>query len=93
MEAFRRELDVIIETLELSRAFRRMLALRAHMLLVVDQYGGMAGIVTMEDILEELLGQEILDESDRDTDMQQVARRLWKRRARKLGVSFPEKKG
>mgnify|MGYP001179669195 CR=1 FL=1 len=89
--ALRRDLEVVTESLELSRAFRRMMTARAHMFLVVDEYGGMAGVVTQEDILEELLGREILDESDNDTDMQQVARKQWSERAKKLGVTFPDK--
>jgi len=46
----------------------------------------MAGILTLEDIIETLLGLEIVDEGDRAVDMQEHARELWQRRARKLGL-------
>ena len=47
----------------------------------------MDGIVTMEDVIETLLGVEIVDESDRTVDMQVLARRSWERRARRVGLS------
>jgi CBS domain containing-hemolysin-like protein len=56
------------------------------MMIIVDEYGSMIGLITLEDILETLLGLEIVDESDRTTDMQAHARRLWRRRARDMGL-------
>ncbi|MGB2984265.1 MAG: CBS domain-containing protein [Phycisphaerae bacterium] len=48
---------------------------RQHILGVVDEYGGLAGVVTLEDVLESLIGEEIVDETDLDEDMRAVARR------------------
>jgi CBS domain containing-hemolysin-like protein len=48
------------------------------------------GILTLEDILETLIGLEIVDEGDAATDMQQHARRLWHKRARKMGIEIEE---
>jgi len=59
---------------------------REHIALVMDSYGGMSGVVTMEDVIETLLGLEIVDESDSVTDMQALARRNWEKRARALGL-------
>jgi len=43
---------------------------------VSDEYGGVAGLITLEDLLETLLGTEIVDETDRVVDLQQSARQL-----------------
>ena len=55
-------------------ALDRFLRQRHPILLVADEFGGTAGVVTLEDALETLLGQEILDESDRAADLRAVAR-------------------
>jgi CBS domain containing-hemolysin-like protein len=58
------------------------------MMLVVDEYGSVAGILTLEDLLETLLGLEIVDESDKTVDMQQLARNLWRKRAEQMGLKI-----
>lgn len=83
---YRRELHVLPGSNSLSQAFDAFLEKRAHMMIIVDEYGCLIGLVTLEDILETLLGLEIVDESDRNTDMQAHARRLWRRRAREMGL-------
>ena len=62
-----------------------------HMALVVDEYGSVSGLVTMEDVIETLLGIEIMDESDNIADLQMMARKSWERRAERLGL-IEEKK-
>ena len=56
-----------------------------QMALIVNEYGDIQGLVTMEDLVETMLGLEIVDETDQHPDMQQLARTLWKKRAYKLG--------
>lgn len=55
------------ETKPLTRLMREMQAEKCHMVLLVDEYGGIAGLVTLEDCLEELVG-DIMDEYDNETD-------------------------
>ena len=90
LETYRRELPTLHSTTSLSDAFEEILHRRAHIMTVVDEYGGMEGIITMEDILETLLGLEIMDESDKTSDMQQYAKRMWKRRAKEMGITIPK---
>lgn len=59
----------------------KMLAHHEHLALVVDDFGGTAGLITMEDVVETLLGAEILDETDAVQDLRKHARERWKRRA------------
>ena len=86
LKDYQRELHVLPELMKLSSAFNEVLRIRAHIALVVDEYGVPAGILTLEDILETLLGMEIVDEGDETVDMREHARRLWRRRAGKMGL-------
>ncbi len=74
----------------LFSVWEQLLQNKEHMALVVDEYGGMDGVVTMEDIIETLLGLEIVDESDAVTDMQQLARERWE--ARQAKYKFLQKR-
>ncbi|QDG51845.1 HlyC/CorC family transporter [Persicimonas caeni] len=82
----RREVLVVPELLSLRELFERLIETQEHLALVVDEYGGMAGIVTMEDLVETLLGLEIVDEVDLIQDMQVLARHQWYNRAKRLGL-------
>jgi len=86
---YHRDLPALLDTTSLSDAFEEILHKRGHIMMIVDEYGGMEGIITMEDILETLLGLEIMDESDKTADMQQHARRMWRKRAQEMGLEIP----
>ncbi len=89
LHQLRREILVVPENLPLPELFERMLNRLEHIALVIDEYGGTAGIVTLEDVVETLLGLEIVDEVDSTRDMQELARQQWRRRAARLGL-LPE---
>jgi len=93
LSALRRKIKVVPQTMRLPELFEQMLEERVHIALAVDRYGGTAGVVTMEDVLETLIGMEIVDEVDRVTDMQELARRYWEARARRRGLLPPEQAG
>ncbi len=86
----KRPLMAVPDALIMSELFERLVNDRAHLALVVDEYGGTAGLVTMEDVVETLLGLEIVDELDAVQDMQELARRQWRKRAKRLGLSIDE---
>ena len=73
----KRNITIVPNTQSLIRVWEKLLEKKEHIALVVDEYGGMDGIVTMEDVIETLLGFEIVDEKDTITDMQQYARERW----------------
>ena len=90
LTTYRREMPALPASSSLSQAFDEFLRQRAHIMIIVDEYGGIAGILTLEDILETLLGLEIVDEGDATTDMQKLARRLWLKRARAMGLEIDD---
>ena len=60
------------------------------MAVVRTEEGKVEGLITLEDIVETLLGLEIVDESDAAVDMRALAQERWKRRASRLGLETPE---
>jgi CBS domain containing-hemolysin-like protein len=90
LEEMARDILVVHETLPLPDLLERLLDRLEHIALVVDEYGGVAGVVTMEDVVETLLGLEIVDEADSVEDMQALARKQWFKRARELGMVSEE---
>ncbi|MCU7922816.1 MAG: hemolysin family protein [Candidatus Thiodiazotropha sp. (ex Dulcina madagascariensis)] len=88
---YRRDIPALPATSSLQVAFEFFIEKRSHIMLIVDEYGSMSGILTLEDILETILGIEIVDEGDRIDDMRKLARRLWRKRANKMGLEVDDK--
>lgn len=80
LESLKRDLQAVPETATLMAVMERFAATGHHIFLVVDEYGGTSGVVTLEDIVETMLGAEIVDETDPAPDMQRLARRAQQRR-------------
>jgi len=73
-------------SLAVPQLFDRLMTHDSHIACVVDHFGGTAGLVTLEDVLETLIGLEIVDEFDEVEDLRELARQEWRERARKLGL-------
>lgn len=86
----KREVLIIPENVSIKTLFERLLESQEHIAVVVDEYGGFSGVVTMEDVVETLLGMEIVDEIDAIDDMQKLARQKWRERAKRLGIPLPD---
>ena len=75
IQSLSRGAHFVVETLTLDRVLPMFLELRQHLFVVIDEYSGLAGVVTLEDVLEEIIGQEIVDEDDEVVDLRELARR------------------
>jgi len=82
----KRDIIVVNEDVPVPALFSQLSEAREHIALVVDEYGGVEGVVTMEDVIETLLGLEIIDEFDNISDMQKLAHQKWEERAKSLGL-------
>ncbi len=63
----------VLEKTNLSRVLALFLDRGEHLFVALDEFGGLAGVVTLEDVMEEILGKEIVDEYDQVTDLRQLA--------------------
>ena len=78
LKTLRRDILKVPSSTNVFTLFNQLLEKKEHISIVIDEYGGLVGIVTLEDILETLIGLEIIDESDQEVDMQKFARQKWK---------------
>jgi len=88
LSELRRDIKAVHSKTKLGLLFDVLLDQRAHLAVVVDEYGGTDGLVTLEDLIETLLGAEIVDEADTEADMRRLARRRWEERAKLLGLEL-----
>lgn len=89
LSSIRREILVTNRNKPIPELLAKFVEKNEHISLVVDEYGSVSGLVSMEDVIETLLGLEIMDESDNVEDLQVLARKNWESRAKRLGI-IPE---
>ena len=85
LASIRRNILITERDLSIPDLFDKLIQEKEHIALVVDEYGSVSGIVSQEDVIETLLGLEIMDESDSVEDLQALARKSWKNRAKRMG--------
>lgn len=84
LKEFGKSMITLLADMPLAATFDHFLNSRVHMILIVDEYGGLEGILTLEDLLESLLGIEIVDEMDTTVSMKRLAKVMWKRREKRI---------
>lgn len=86
LDTLKREIFITNRNLPIPDLFEKFITEKEHIALVVDEYGTTSGLVSMEDVIETLLGMEIMDESDNVEDLQLMPRKNWEVRAKKIGI-------
>lgn len=86
LKDLRRDITICYENTSILAFYDLMVCRKEMIALVIDEYGGLEGIVTMEDVVETILGLELTDESDVQTDMQQFAKERWQKKAKELNL-------
>jgi CBS domain containing-hemolysin-like protein len=79
LKDFSRKIHAVPETKPVAKVMEDFIERKEHILLLIDEYGGTAGIITQEDVMESLLGIEITDETDLVADLRQLARERYER--------------
>jgi len=90
LASFKRKLHAVPDSMLLPKLLDFFLNNRQQIAIIVDEYGGVKGLVSLEDVIETLLGMDIVDETDNVADMQALARQQWVKRAEALGFELPE---
>lgn len=84
LKDLKRSIIIFFENLSVPKLLEELLLKKEHIALIIDEYGGMQGLATMEDVIEAILGAEIIDEKDSVADLQELARKKWEIRKRKF---------
>jgi len=86
LKEMKRDLGIVIEEASVEHVADELLSKRVHLLAVFDEHGGLAGVVSLEDVVETLIGIEIVDEADKIDDMRRLARQKWEERMKRLSL-------
>ncbi len=86
LRSLARPVHTVPETMPLDRLLEEFLRRKEHLFMVADEFGGVEGLVTLEDVIETLLGVEIIDEADRVADLREVAKRQKQQRLQQRGT-------
>jgi len=86
LQNVKRDIEMVFEDFTVLSLLDFLIKNQSHIALVVDEYGGNEGVVTMEDLMETLLGLEIIDETDDAENMKKLARDKWYKRMQKTGL-------
>jgi CBS domain containing-hemolysin-like protein len=86
LKTLKREIITVPLSVSLPVLFEHFIDNRQHIALVVNEYGGTAGLVTLEDLIETLMDMKIMDERDNVEDMRTLARKQWVKRAKAMGI-------
>ncbi len=86
LSEIKRKIIIVYEFFSIKKAMDEMIKNNEQISVVVDEYGSFVGIITIEDIVETLLGIEIIDEADQYHDLQVYAKKLWQMKMNKLGI-------
>ncbi len=90
LKDLKRSIMIFYESASIPKLFEELLLRKEHIALIIDEYGGMQGLATMEDIIETILGLEIMDEKDIEVDMQELAKKKWEIRKKHLNIENKE---
>ena len=90
LSEYAKDMVTILGTMPLSVTFEHFINKHVHMILVVDEYGGLEGIITLEDLLERLLGVDIIDEKDSTVSMRRLAKMMLRRKERMMIKNVPD---
>lgn len=86
LATIKREIVIAERDLTIPDLFDKLIKEKEHIALVVDEYGSVSGLVSQEDVIETLLGLEIMDESDSVADLQALAKKSWQSRVKRMGI-------
>lgn len=88
LSVLKRDIIVVPESVSLTHLLELFLKERQHIAIVVNEHGGTEGLATLEDIIETLMGMEIMDETDDVEDMRVLARKKWTQRIKSMGLDI-----